>query len=413
MKKLLLIVACLCFVAGSYSAHATDNDLDFWEVFTTQNSDLPNNMVFRVAVDHSGRVWMASGGLTFYDHGNWQTFGNIVVLQIAVDKDNNAWCASDLFSGQLTKCDGSSIVSYNSSNSGIPSDWVTGVTVDNNNTIWAACSFTGVGEFDGENWTKHLDGSIGSGNQPMTYDRNNTIWLGSQTGLYRYAEQEWTQFAAENSELPSNEISAVVCEKNGDLWVATITKGIARFDGSNWTTYTAASSGLPSDTVRSLAIDSNGVLWVGTIAGLASYNGTTWLVKNKENWVLPGNIVAGIAVAPDNGLWVATEAGLLHVSQVLTDVSEPTQPGKLSLELAPNPCLDKSTVRLSLASTALVDLALYTTTGEKITTITSRTLSAGDHTFPVEGTHLASGVYYCIATVNGKIEAQQQLVIRH
>lgn len=354
---------------------------------------------------------MASGGLTLYDKGNWKTFST-TVLQIAVDRDNNAWCASDLFSGQLTKCDASSIVSYNQSNSGIPSDWVSGVTVDNNNTVWVACSFTGVGEFDGENWTKHLDASIGSGNHPMTYDRNNTIWLGTSTGLYHYAEQTWSQFTTENSGLPEDQIVALACDKNGDIWVGTITKGLAHFDGSAWTTYTTTNSGLPSDTVRSLAIDSSGVLWVGTQSGLASYDGTTWLAKTTDNWVLPGNIVMGIAVAPNNDLWIATNAGLLHVGQVLTNVNEPSQSEHVSLSLAPNPCLDKSTVHLSLKSAAHVNLALYTTTGEKVADITSQMLPAGDHTFSVVGTNLSSGVYHCIATVNGHIEAQRKLVIQ-
>jgi ligand-binding sensor domain-containing protein len=413
MKKLILLALLLCTTIGQCSLYANDSEPDFWEVFTAQNSGLPNNLVFRIAADHSGRIWMASNGLTLYDHGTWSNFGK-TILQIAVDRDNNAWCASDLFGGQLTKCDGNSIVSYNTTTSpGIPSDWVSGVTVDNNNTVWVACSFTGVGEFDGQKWTKHLDPSIGSGNHPMVYDHNNTIWLGTSVGLYRYSEQTWSQFTAEDCSLLADQVSALVCDKNGAIWIATITKGLAHFDGSNWTTYTTTTSGLPSDTLRSLAIDSSGVLWVGTQSGLASYDGTTWSTKTTDNWVLPGNIVMGIAVSPDNDLWFATNAGLLHTSQVLTGIGETNQPGQAALSLTPNPCFGQSTAHLSLQSTAHVRLALYTATGEKVVDITSQLLPAGDHTFSIEGTHLASGVYYCLVTVNGTVEAHKKLVIQH
>lgn len=414
MKKFLLMAtAFLGLAAVPHSMYADGEPWEVWEVFTTENSSLPNNAVFRLAIDYTGRVWMASGGLTYYDHGTWKRFSGVTVMQLDIDSGNNAWCASDLFGGQLTKCDGSSVVSYNSSNSDIPSDWVTGVTVDNNNTVWVACSFTGVGEFDGEDWTTHLDGSIGSGDQPMTHDRNNTIWLGTQTGLYRYADQEWTHFTTDNSDLPENQILSLVCDDDNGLWVGTSSKGLAYFDGVEWTPYTVASAGLPSDNVRSLAIDSSGTLWAGTDAGLASYDGATWRVLTKENWLLPSNTVWSVAVAPDYGLWVGTAAGLLHAAEVATDVQDNGGSHENILALSPNPCTDRTSVRLSLSSAARVELALYTIGGEKAMNIASQMLPAGDHTFAVEGLQLPSGVYYCVANVDGRITARQKLVIRN
>lgn len=415
---LLVVFFCAMMRQGALAVEPPEGA----KVFTTQNSGLPSDQVFDITIDRLGRVWMSSGGLTLFHNGVWKTFQDVGAIEIATDKDGNAWVASGLFSGALTKCDGMEIVSYNEDNSDIPSNWTSGITVDNNNTVWVACSFTGVGEFDGTTWKKHLDNDVGSGSAlPMAHSPNNTIWLGTQSGLYRYQNEQWQHFTTENSELPDNEILSISCAKDNSTWVGTA-NGIVHIEDSKWTVYNTDNTPLPSNTISTLATDSNGVLWVGTDKGVATYESKTitgipWTLKTVENWVLPSNTVRSIAIAPgDDGwgtqaVWISTDKGVLRVVQNVTDVVDTEAASSVQLRVYPNPCAQRAEAHVSLATPSALDIVLYNITGEKVATVSTGELSSGKHVLPFDVQALPLGVYYCTASANGRVLSSQRVVI--
>ncbi len=384
-----------------------------WQVYNVSNSDLPNNLVYRVEVDKLGRAWLSCGGLTLFDGSNWKNFSEFGVLQIGIASDNTVWCACDLFSGSLVHCDGVTATSYNDQNSNIPSNWVTGVTVDNDDRVWAGCSYTGIGELNDTTWTKHLGSQeTGGGYVSMAHDKDNTIWAASGIMLHHYSNGAWASMTVPGLDDQSQAIRNILCDHDSSIWLGIDAKGLAHYKGGQWTFYSVESGELPDNMVYATALDSSGVLWVGTAKGLSSFDGTTWETRTKENWVLPDDRVRSIAVGADNSLWVGTERGLLHTAQSVVDVAE-TDAGSLGLVLSPNPVDgDAVAIRFSLPAPAQTEVEVYALSGERVAVVAAGALPTGDHSYSFDSRRLATGSYYCVVTTAGHRVAHIPFAIR-
>src|SRR5262249_34656699 len=86
-----------------------------------------------------------------------------------------------------------------------------------------------------------------------------------------------TYFTADDT-LPSNQLTDVVVDRDGDVWIGTHGAGIARYSPSAATfTYYTSKSGLPSDNIRRISIDpfrtDPRVLYIAPANGIAVYAG--------------------------------------------------------------------------------------------------------------------------------------------
>ena len=87
-------------------------------------------------------------------------------------------------------------------------------------------------------------------------------------GLAIHREGNW-RVIDEQRGLRTAMTSAVLEDREGSLWIATIGAGVARWLGyGEWEAWTKA-QGLPSDLIWSIRRDRKGALWVGTSLGLA------------------------------------------------------------------------------------------------------------------------------------------------
>jgi ligand-binding sensor domain-containing protein len=121
---------------------------------------------------------------------------------------------------------------------------------------------------------------------------------------------QWKNFNASNSGLPSNNVSSIVIDGSGNKWIGTSDGGLAKFDGTNWTVYNIKNSGLPSNNVSSIVIDGSGNKWIGTgDGGLAKFDGTNWTVYNTTNSNLPSNKIYTIAIDSSGNKWIGTGDG--------------------------------------------------------------------------------------------------------
>ena len=93
----------------------------------------------------------------------------------------------------------------------------------------------------------------------------NLLFL-SNLGIFAQ-NLKFERFTTQNG-LSSNQISCIVQDTKGYLWIGTISGGLNRFDGYNFQVYENDSSGLIHPSITSLFIDSENKLWVGTGAGL-------------------------------------------------------------------------------------------------------------------------------------------------
>jgi len=116
----------------------------------------------------------------------------------------------------------------------------------------------------------------------------------------------WILISTENSGLPSNAISKIVRDHNGNLWIGT-DAGLVKFDSKNWAIYDTDNSGLPHNDILDLLIDSKDRIWIGTSMGLALFDGNGWVVYNESNSQIPGNYIGVIESDMEDNIWVFCE----------------------------------------------------------------------------------------------------------
>src|SRR4030095_422651 len=88
------------------------------------------------------------------------------------------------------------------------------------------------------------------------------LWVGTESGLLRFDGIKTVAFQPPpNSQLPSNDIWALITTRDGMLWIGTA-KGLASWNGHKLKTY----SELAGHYVYRLIEDHEGSVWAGALA---------------------------------------------------------------------------------------------------------------------------------------------------
>ncbi len=210
---------------------------------------------------------------------------------------------------------------YNTSNSGLPYNGVTGLAMDTQGNLWVgtgkwyAWAGGGVAKFDGENWTVYNTANSGLPNNDHTglaIDPEGNIWCGTEGGFGKFDGENWTVYNTGNSGLPHNLVASPSFDSQGNLWVGTWGGGLAKFDGADWTVYNTSNSGLPQNQPWATLVDTDDSVWIGTTGGgLAEFDGADWAVYNTGNSGLPQNALGDLCFDSEGNLWVAGGVGLV------------------------------------------------------------------------------------------------------
>ena len=310
---LAVIVLFTFFLVGNQVAAA-----DSWIVYSTANSGLPNNRVHGVAIDQNDLLWFGTEGDAASFNGNtWTTYGASLrdTHVIVVDPQNVTWFGAG--ASGVARFDGTNWTLYNTSNSGLPENYVRSIGIDRDGSVWFGtgdcCTYrNGVAHFDGSHWETYTPSNSGLPNYTVlsiAIDPNGVKWFATYAGgVVRFDGTTWAVYNTSNSPLPHNEVYAVAVDLDGAVWFGT-GGGLVRFDGTNWTVYSAANSVLTAGA-NAIAIDSNGTKWIGSAIGLGRFDGTTWTVYNSSNSGLPSDGVSSIAVGGAGGkILVGTMSG--------------------------------------------------------------------------------------------------------
>ncbi|MBK9190071.1 MAG: hypothetical protein IPM77_00475 [Crocinitomicaceae bacterium] len=147
---------------------------------------------------------------------------------------------------------------------------------------------------------------------PVEWKFNSTTLkagIPSETGPLRRKENARLDIQYLNTEsgMPSAYVSALIFDKEGTMWMGT-QKGLCKYDGKFITNYTTE-HGLPDESISKLFEDSKGNLWIGTqYGGLAKYDGKNIQVFNDQNG-LPANNISGITEDSKGNIWVSMWGG--------------------------------------------------------------------------------------------------------
>ena len=141
------------------------------------------------------------------------------------------------------------------------------------------------------------------------YDRDGNIWMGTAgQGLLRIGNGKVDRFTRTEG-LSNNTVSALLEDKEGDIWVATA-RGIDRIRDPKLQLYSTL-SGLSNDLVNSVYAGHDGAIWIGTGGGLNQLAGEQVTVYSRAEGLASPMVLSSYEDASGK-LWVATATGLLR-----------------------------------------------------------------------------------------------------
>jgi ligand-binding sensor domain-containing protein/signal transduction histidine kinase len=144
----------------------------------------------------------------------------------------------------------------------------------------------------------------------LTQTRDGYIWVGTDEGVSRFDGVSFFSLGPQEG-FQGGPVQVLYGDTRGALWIGSLNGGLSRWRAGKLTKFTAA-DGLPSDSITALAEDNEGDLWVGTQAGLVIYqNGH--LVPLMGSELFSGKAVTTIFHDRTGTMWMgATGAGVYH-----------------------------------------------------------------------------------------------------
>ena len=306
----------------------------------------------------NGGIWVGSDtGLFALDSGprRWtnlpKALSNLKVQSLTRDGDGNVWAGTDRGLLRITR---SQQLSFN--HSAYIADGVTSIYVDRDADLWYGGS-QGIGRIrdgmftawtvsdglpSGENGALYVDPKDRTWFAPMagglywfrdgevhqvTNDGlahdvvysisggGREIWLGRQKGGLTELIDEGSTFRSKSftvtDGLPQNTVFSVHRNRDGTVWAATSSAGIAYLN-DEVVKRPALPPSLAAATVNSMVEAANGTMWFATSDGLASFSHGRWATFGVHDG-LPSSYVQTIFEDSRRTLWIATTAGLAYM----------------------------------------------------------------------------------------------------
>ena len=285
------------------------NRFDGYEfhVYKTDRDDpwsLSQNHVWALAADPDGSLWVGTqaGGLNHYDP------------------------RLDRFSVYRSKA---------GDPHAIGSNHVTALLLDRDGRLWVANSAGRLQWFDRAE-QRFDDTPIGMNAglrmvRSLLQGADGRIWIGARDGLWRI-EPDGTDLREFRIEGQSADVYALAPASNGDVWIGTAEQGLYRVnaDGSVLQHYRrnddAAENALHDNEIRALLADRDGKLWIaGNSRGLAQFDPTSAHLSRyghdpaMESSVA-GNRLAALMRGRDGELFVGSWANGFSVQNPRTEV---------------------------------------------------------------------------------------------
>jgi len=349
----------------------------------------PGNMVTSLYMDRSGRLWIGSSlsGLTlffpdrhiFHDYNRDLTDADGLrsnnIISIYEDVSGMIWLGT-LAGAERFNPDESKFILYRSqlvNSASRDPKTVQAFAEDDSNRLWIGTSDglfildRNTGKFSYHHWHNNKAESVNDNSiTAICRDRQGNMWIGTVHGLKLFdpAHNVLRSYYAEGSDtsLANNNISSIVCDKNGDLliacrggfsfyytqthrfvnynndaqdsllnkrnnnivfedyrgiiWLGTQTKGLIEYDRKNGTLENFTKRGndisAPAATyVSSIAQDHEGIIWIATRSGLSRFNENTRTFTNfTDKNGLPDVRIKQLLVDDKDRIWMSSNRGI-------------------------------------------------------------------------------------------------------
>ena len=373
-----------------------------WIYYNPNNSGLPDWGTTDIAFDSLNNKWIgtAFGGLAKFNGSTWTIFDTLnspipsnKIYAVAIDKKNILWIATDK---GVTKFDGINWVSFDS----ISLRYTNGIVIDNENNKWMSSYWAGLIKFNDTIWVYYKTDNSGIQTNALTGValENNIKWISTgYNGLIKYNDTTFVNYTYSNSGIGSNYLRCISVDKNKFKWIGKQDDYAVKYDSYNntWTNYNNTWPGLTGGQILYVFCDSRNIKWFGSNGGLFSFNDTTLFYHNPP---VNGTIFDyfredkyfNIWFCTANGLYVHNPNGIVSIKEDINVISD-----KFSVsQNYPNPFNSETKIKYYLSKNGLVLITLYDIVGRKISTILNEIKPRGNHESKFVINNLTSGIYY-------------------
>jgi hypothetical protein len=366
-----LFVQIFIFISTLYSQNPEWINYSFSKYITALEDD--DNFIWAGTTTGLAKINKNSNEIILYDNSNSGLPTNNIYA-LAIDNSGYKWIGTN--GGGLVKFDGNDWKVYDTSNSGLPNNVINALVIDTLENKWIGTA-NGLAKFDGNSWAVYprlaRDGELA-----FLIDNFGNMWIGTGGGgLVKYDGNDWINYTTSNSGLASDWIKALVKDKQGNLWIGTWGSGIAKFDGTNWNMFTTLNSGLPDNYIQALLIDNLGNKWIGTYGG---------------------------------GLAIFNEGGIVKVEE---KNNNPIQPWKIKLlQNYPNPFNLNTIISYQLSVTSDINLKVFDVLGNEVAILVNEKKPAGYYQIEWNAAGFPSGVYFYQILAVDFIETKKLILLK-
>jgi signal transduction histidine kinase/ligand-binding sensor domain-containing protein len=152
----------------------------------------------------------------------------------------------------------------------------------------------------------------------MARGPDGTLWVGILAegrglGLGRLIEGTVKPFMTPTFDGSKVEVSRMVFDRDGSLWVGTAGKGVFRIH-ENQVDHFERKEGLSGDTVWAILEDQEGIVWAVTTDGVDSFRDPRVITVSASEG-LGKDGAAGVLASRDGTVWVANDGSLDHIEK--------------------------------------------------------------------------------------------------
>lgn len=411
------------------TVYITSIDDSPWRTFDTQNSLLPSNEVFGIAVSPSGMGWVLTDkGLVSFDGSVWTEYPEISLADegsdnyrdVTCDSSNGIWVSTDstLFeyrNGVLTRHKRSFLNLYCAPDG----------------TLWGSGSRR-LGRYDGNDWVIYdKTNSQISVYGPMAQDKNGALWILGQHGVDRLHEGLWTRYETSAMGFQQFELKGITTDNEGEIWVVSH-GGLSKYYSTHFQSVPASNidTVIPGREPELMAIAKDSTKWITTRdqtnkqGGIGRYTPEKSWFYSSVNSQLSGGEIRALSIDKNNTIWIGTRSGLVlldgnadadkvivGVNDDLTEeIYKTRQP--LITQIAPNPATSALQITVTIVNNGRVRLSVVNLLGQEIATLADDFFTEGAHPLLFDASELPSGVYHLRAAAGSVVESKQLVIHR-